>query len=98
MSKPDPSHGKKERNKTVRWVVTIFLVTIFVTALISLASEEIIKKSGILVSFIILMVIVLIGIIFDIIGVQEDTQHAAYQVCQTHHLEEGLECTRGVPS
>ena len=69
MSKPDPSHGRKERNKTIRWVVTIFLVTIFVSAVISFASEEIIKKSGLLVSFIILMVIVMIGIVFDIIGV-----------------------------
>ena len=69
MSKSDPSQGKKERNKTIRWVVTIFLVTIFVTAMISLASEEIIKKSGLLVSFIILFVIVLVGILFDIVGV-----------------------------
>ena len=69
MSKSDPSQGKKERNKTIRWVVTIFLVTIFVTAMISLASEEIIKKSGLVVSFIILFVIVLVGILFDIVGV-----------------------------
>lgn len=69
MSKPDPRQEKKERKKAVRWVVTIFLVTIFVSALISLASEEIIKKSGLLVSFVILMVIVLIGIVFDVIGV-----------------------------
>jgi len=69
MSKPDPSQGKKERNKTIRWVVTIFLVTIFVSAVISMVSEEIIQKSGLLVSFLILLVIVLIGIIFDIVGV-----------------------------
>ena len=69
MSKPDPSQRKKERNKTIRWVVTIFLVTIFVSAVISLVSEEIIKQSGLLVSFIILFVIVLVGIVFDIVGV-----------------------------
>lgn len=69
MSKADPSHARKERNKTIRWVVTIFLVTIFVTGAITLISDEIISKSGIAVSFIILLLIVLIGIVFDVIGV-----------------------------
>lgn len=69
MSKADPSQAKKERNKTVRWVVTIFLVTIFVTGVVTLISDEIMSKSGMLVSFIILLVIVLIGILFDVIGV-----------------------------
>lgn len=69
MSKADPSQSKKERNKTIRWVVTIFLVTIFVSAVISLISEEIISKSGIAISFVILLIIVMVGIAFDIIGV-----------------------------
>ena len=69
MSKSDPSAAKKERNKTIRWVVTIFFVTIFVSGIISLLSEYILSVSGVLVAFIILMVIILIGIVFDIIGV-----------------------------
>ena len=69
MSKADPSQGKKERNKTIRWVVTIFLVTIFVSAVITLISDEIMSKSGIVVSFVILLFIVLLGIVFDIVGV-----------------------------
>ena len=69
MSKSDPSTAKKQRSKTVKWVVTIFLVTIFVSALISLISEEVMAKSTIFVAFVILFVIVLIGIIFDIVGV-----------------------------
>ena len=69
MSKSDPSTAKKQRNKTVRWVITIFLVTIFVSALISLISEEVMASSSIYVAFVILFIIVLIGIIFDIIGV-----------------------------
>ena len=69
MSKADPSQAKKERNKTVRWVVTIFLVTFFVTGVVTLISDEIMSQSGMLVSFIILFVIVLIGILFDVIGV-----------------------------
>ena len=68
MSKSDPSALKKERNKTIRWVVTIFIVTIFVSGTISLISDEIMASSGIAVAFVILLVIVLIGIIFDVIG------------------------------
>lgn len=68
MSKSDPSSSKKERNKTIRWVVTIFFVTIFISATITLASNEIMAASTIPVAFVILLVIVLVGIIFDVIG------------------------------
>ena len=68
MSKSDPSASKKERNKTIRWVVTIFLTTIFISGAISLISDEIMSTSGIFVAFLILLAIILVGIIFDIIG------------------------------
>ena len=69
MSKSDPSASKKQRNQTIRWVITIFLVTILVSGLISLISEEVMSNSGIVTAFVILLAIVLIGIVFDIIGV-----------------------------
>ena len=69
MSKPDPSAVKKERNKTIRWVVTIFFTTILISGTISLLSDEIMTRSGMAVAFLILLFIILIGIIFDIIGV-----------------------------
>ena len=69
MSKPDPSAVKKERNKTIRWVVTIFFTTILISGTISLLSDEIMSRSGMAVAFLILLFIILIGIIFDIIGV-----------------------------
>ncbi len=69
MSKSDPSSSKKERNKTIRWVITIFLVTIFVSAGISFVSNELMSISPVIVAFVILFVIVFIGIIFDIVGV-----------------------------
>lgn len=69
MSKSDPASSKHERRKTIRWVVTIFLITILISGAISLASDKIMASSGITVAFLILLVIVLIGIIFDIIGV-----------------------------
>ena len=69
MSKSDPAAQKKERNKTIRWVVTSFFVTIFVSGTISMISDEIMAKSSMVVAFLILLAIVLIGIVFDVIGV-----------------------------
>ena len=68
MSKSDPSSSKKERNKTIKWVITIFVVTILVSGMISFASNEIMAQSTIIVAFVILLLIILIGIVFDIIG------------------------------
>lgn len=68
MSKSDPAAQRKERNKTIRWVVTIFFVTILISGTISLISDEVMASSGIAVAFVILLAIVLVGIIFDIIG------------------------------
>ncbi len=69
MAKADPSASKRERNKTIRWVVTIFFVTIFVSGTISLLSDAVMSVSGVFVAFVILLAIVLVGILFDIIGV-----------------------------
>lgn len=69
MAKVDPDAHKKERKKTIRWVITIFIVTILVSGTISLISEEIMAASGIAIAFVILLTIVLVGILFDIIGV-----------------------------
>ena len=69
MSKSDPSASRKERNKTIRWVVTIFIVTIFISGTISFFSDLIMERSSTFVAFMILFGIVLIGIVFDVIGV-----------------------------
>lgn len=69
MSKSDPSTSNKQLSKTIRWVVIIFFVTIFVSGIISLISEEIMDGSNIATAFVILLTIVLIGILFDVVGV-----------------------------
>ncbi len=69
MSKLDPSESKKQKNSTFRWVVTIFLVTILVSGTISLISEEVMSTSGTVTAFIILLAIILVGILFDVVGV-----------------------------
>ena len=68
MKKSDPEASKRERNKQIRWVVTIFLTTILISGTISLISDEVMANSSVAVAFVILLAIIFLGIIFDIIG------------------------------
>ncbi len=68
MAKTDPEALRKARSKTIRWVVTIFLVTIVISGTISFISDEVMSKSSIFSAFLILLMIIFIGIIFDIVG------------------------------
>ena len=68
MAKSDPAAAKRERLKTIKWVITIFFVTIIISGLISLVSDEVMANSSVAVAFIILLAIIFLGIVFDIIG------------------------------
>lgn len=68
MAKTDPAAVKRERLKTIKWVITIFFVTIFISGAISLVSDEVMANSSVAVAFGILLAIILLGILFDIIG------------------------------
>ena len=68
MAKSDPAAAKKTRYKTIKWVITIFLVTILVSGTISLVSDTVMEGSSIGVAFLILLLIIFVGIVFDIIG------------------------------
>lgn len=68
MAKSDPEASKRERMKSVKWVITIFLVTIMISGTITLISDEVMGRTGIFVAFLILLFIILLGILFDIIG------------------------------
>ena len=69
MPKSDPAAAKREeQKKTRKWVVSIFFLTIFISGVISLVSDMVMERSNIIVAFVILLLIVVVGIIFDIIG------------------------------
>ena len=68
MAKTHSDAAQKERSRTIRWVVTVFLVTLVVSGIISLISDEVMANSGLLAAFAILLGIVFLGIVFDIIG------------------------------
>ncbi len=68
MAKTDPESLKRERLKTIKWVVTIFFTTIVISGIISLVSDEVMANSSLAVAFVILLAIILLGILFDIVG------------------------------
>ena len=69
MSKGDASSSKREEQRKSRnWVITIFFVTILISGTISFLSDIVMEGSTILVAFLILLLIVVVGIVFDIIG------------------------------
>ena len=68
MAKTDPDAQKRERTKAIRWVVTIFFVTILISGTISLVSDVVMSGSSMFVAFLILLAIIMVGILFDIIG------------------------------
>lgn len=57
----------------IRWSLTVFFVTIIVSGLISFFSDIMLESSGMIAAFIVLLLIVLLGIIFDVIGVAVTT-------------------------
>ncbi len=61
---------KKQKKKVnVKWIITIFLSTVVISAVFSTISNMLLGQAGLVPAFFILLVIVLIGILFDIIGV-----------------------------
>ena len=68
VAKTDPEAARRQRHKTIRWVVTVFLITVVISGIISLVSDEVMDSSSLPVAFLILLAIVMVGIIFDIIG------------------------------
>ena len=68
MAKADPEASKREKRKQIKWVITIFLVTMVVSGTISLLSDVLMDNSSMAVAFLVLLAIILIGIVFDIVG------------------------------
>ena len=44
MAKTDPEAARRQRHKTIRWVVTVFLITVVISGIISLVSDEVMDK------------------------------------------------------
>ena len=62
-------HKKKKKPGNARWIITIFFVTVIISSTISFLSSSVMEDAGLVEAFLVLLVIVLLGIVFDIIGV-----------------------------
>lgn len=73
MKEPDSKKQKKDTKVDVKWVGMIFGVTILISVCFSFLSETLLERVGTGLAFVVLFSIVLVGILFDIIGVAVTT-------------------------
>lgn len=68
------SHKKKQEKKSKKqsgssWAVKVFFLSVFISAVFSFASGEVLDDAGLGLAFGVLAFFILLGILFDIIGV-----------------------------
>ena len=84
---------KKKTN--IRWLTKIVLISIVTTMLFTIASTEILGRVGYIVAFTILIAFIVIGVIFDIIGVAVTTaQEAPFHSMASHRQRGSAESLR----
>lgn len=66
--KQQKKKGKQEKS-TGRWAVQVFFIAVVLSAALSLASDQALDGAGLAVAFAVLLAFILLGIVFDIIGV-----------------------------
>lgn len=59
---------KKEKNR-IGWAIYITIITFILSMSMNVATNEILKKVNIYIAFSVLLAVILIGIVFDIIGI-----------------------------
>ena len=69
MKKNPKTEKRGEKASQHRWVVTVFCMAVTLSAALSLASESVLGNAGLVVALFILLAFILLGIVFDIIGV-----------------------------
>ena len=69
--KPDKKNKKetKKNTGTSQWVIQVFFISLVLSGALSFASGEVLNDAGLLPACIVLAFFILLGILFDIIGV-----------------------------
>ncbi len=60
---------KEKEKKGRRWVITVILITFVISSILQMIQAGLMSKVNLAMAFVILIAFVLIGIIFDVIGV-----------------------------
>jgi len=78
-----------KRKTNIGWVIKIVLISVVASMVFTLASTEILGRAGYIVSFAILAVFIIIGIIFDMVGLAVATATEAPFHSMAAHRERG---------
>ena len=62
-------NSKKEPQKRMPWAVQVFFLSLLISAALSFISSEALAGAGLTLAFVVLLAFILLGILFDIIGV-----------------------------
>jgi len=68
-SKKKPKKKEKIEKSSGRWAVQVFFIAVALSAVLSFASDRALDGAGLAVAFGVLLAFILLGILFDIIGV-----------------------------
>ncbi|MEZ0536118.1 hypothetical protein ACAG39_02575 [Caldicellulosiruptoraceae bacterium PP1] len=63
------SRKNGKNNKYTTWVITLFIISFLISAALNYISAIVTNKLSIFVSFVSLIIVIIIGILFDIIGI-----------------------------
>ncbi len=63
------SKKKEKEKKGRRWVITVILMSFIISSLMQMIQAGLMSKVNLAMAFVILIVFILIGIVFDIVGV-----------------------------
>lgn len=68
QNKRGKTDSRKEEKKKMPWAVYVFFLSLLISAAMSFLSSEMLAGAGLTLAFGVLMVFILLGIVFDIIG------------------------------
>ena len=83
MNKDEKKSIKKELKRSkleiinIKWILEITLIAFIISLVFSYISESFIPKTNIIISILLLIIVVLIGVIFDMIGVSVQAANEA---------------------
>jgi len=61
-------NSKKTKSFDYKWVIIVFIASFFITMLLSFLSNELLNGINIAIAFLVLVFFILVGVLFDIIG------------------------------
>ena len=73
----------------IKWIVKIVLISVVASVVFTLASTEILGRTGYIMSFAILAVFIILGIVFDVIGIAVTAAAEAPFHSMAAHRERG---------